>query len=106
MRRLVLVPTPIGNLGDVTLRALEALKEADVVACEDTRRTAKLLRHYGIATPLVRLDQHTMDRAERVLADYEVVAYASDAGTPGISDPGAELVRWAYAQGAEVEVLP
>ena len=106
MRKLVLVPTPIGHLADVTLRALEVLKEAEVVACEDTRRTAKLLRHYGIATPLVRVDQHTQDRAERLLEEHAYVAYASDAGTPGISDPGAELVALALAKGFRVEVLP
>ncbi len=106
VKRLVLVPTPIGNLADVTLRALEVLKEAEVVACEDTRRTAKLLRHYGIVTPLVRLDQHTMKRAEKLLAEHDYLAYASDAGTPGISDPGAELVRLAWEQGFRVEVLP
>ncbi|ADR37149.1 Uroporphyrin-III C/tetrapyrrole (Corrin/Porphyrin) methyltransferase [Oceanithermus profundus DSM 14977] len=106
MRKLVLVPTPIGHLADVTLRALEVLKEAEVVACEDTRRTAKLLRHYGIATPLVRVDQHTLDRAERLLEEHAYVAYASDAGTPGISDPGAELVARALARGFRVEVLP
>ncbi|HGY09588.1 MAG TPA: 16S rRNA (cytidine(1402)-2'-O)-methyltransferase [Oceanithermus profundus] len=106
MRKLVLVPTPIGHLADVTLRALEVLKEAEVVACEDTRRTAKLLRHYGIATPLVRVDQHTLERAERLLEEHDYVAYASDAGTPGISDPGAELVALALAKGFRVEVLP
>lgn len=106
MRRLVLVPTPIGHLADVTLRALEVLKQAEVVACEDTRRTAKLLRHYGIATPLVRVDQHTLERAERLLEEHAYVAYASDAGTPGISDPGAELVGMALARGFHVEVLP
>ena len=106
MRRLVLVPTPIGNLADVTLRALEVLREAEVVACEDTRRTAKLLRHYGITTPLQRLDQHTMDRADRLLEEHSYIAYASDAGTPGISDPGAGLVELALQKGFHVEALP
>lgn len=107
MSRVVLVPTPIGNLQDITLRALEALREADVVAAEDTRHSAKLLAHHGVATPLVRLDAHTMDaRAPRVLQEHERVAYISDAGTPGVSDPGAELVRLALARGDEVEVLP
>ncbi|WP_457637166.1 16S rRNA (cytidine(1402)-2'-O)-methyltransferase [Oceanithermus sp.] len=104
--RLVLVPTPIGNLGDITLRALEVLRQAEVIACEDTRRTAKLLRHYGIHTPLVRLDQHTMNRAGKLFEEHRYIAYASDAGTPGISDPGAELVGLARERGFEVEVLP
>jgi len=106
VKRLVLVPTPIGNLEDITLRALEVLRQAEVVACEDTRRSAKLLRHYGIHTPLVRLDQHTMNRAGRLLDEHDFVAYVSDAGTPGISDPGAELVNLARERGFAVEVLP
>ncbi|MEN2983096.1 MAG: 16S rRNA (cytidine(1402)-2'-O)-methyltransferase [Thermus sp.] len=104
--RLVLVPTPIGNLEDITLRALRALREAEVVACEDTRRTGLLLRHYGIPTPTLRLDQHTLGRAKELLAPYAHVAYATDAGTPGISDPGAELVRLALEWGWRVEALP
>ncbi|GAA6755247.1 ribosomal RNA small subunit methyltransferase I [Thermus sp. 2.9] len=104
--RLVLVPTPIGNLEDITLRALRVLKEAEVVACEDTRRTGLLLRHFGIPTPTLRLDQHTLDRAQELLAPYTYVAYATDAGTPGISDPGAELVRLALEWGWRVEALP
>ncbi len=106
MKRLVLVPTPIGNLEDVTLRALEVLRRAEIIACEDTRRSAKLLRHYGISTPLVRLDQHTMNRAGKLLDEHDFVAYVSDAGTPGISDPGAELVNLALERGFTVEVLP
>ncbi|MFN4069954.1 MAG: 16S rRNA (cytidine(1402)-2'-O)-methyltransferase [Thermus caldifontis] len=104
--RLVLVPTPIGNLEDITLRALRVLKEVEVVACEDTRRTGILLRHYGIATPTLRLDQHTVGRAKELLSPYAYVAYATDAGTPGISDPGAELVRLALEWGWRVEALP
>ncbi|WP_337845564.1 16S rRNA (cytidine(1402)-2'-O)-methyltransferase [Thermus sp.] len=104
--RLVLVPTPIGHLKDITLRALEVLREAEVVACEDTRRTGLLLRHYGIPTPTLRLDQHTVGRAKELLASYRYVAYATDAGTPGISDPGAELVRLALGWGWQVEALP
>jgi 16S rRNA (cytidine1402-2'-O)-methyltransferase len=104
--RLVLVPTPIGNLEDLTLRAIRVLREVEVVACEDTRRTGLLLRHLGLTTPTLRLDQHTMSRARERLAPYRYVAYASDAGTPGISDPGAELVRLAVQEGWEVEVLP
>ncbi|RIH82791.1 Ribosomal RNA small subunit methyltransferase I [Calidithermus terrae] len=104
--RLVLVPTPIGNLEDITLRALRVLKEAEVVACEDTRRTGILLRHFGIAKPTVRLDQHTVGRAKELLEGYGYVAYATDAGTPGISDPGAELVSLGLKEGWELEVLP
>ena len=104
--KLVLVPTPVGNLEDITLRALRVLREAQVVACEDTRRTGILLSHFGIATPKLRLDQHTMAQARDKLAGYEYVAYATDAGTPGLSDPGAELVGLAYQLGWQVEVLP
>jgi 16S rRNA (cytidine1402-2'-O)-methyltransferase len=104
--RLVLVPTPIGNLEDITLRALRVLKEAEVVACEDTRRTGILLKHFGISKPMVRLDQHTVGQARRLLEGYERVAYVTDAGTPGISDPGAELVALALKEGWQLEVLP
>ncbi len=107
MSRLTLVPTPIGALHDVTLHALEVLRDADVVAAEDTRRSATLLQAHGIATPLVRLDAHTVAaRGPRLLADHAHVAYVSDAGTPGISDPGADLLRLALDAGHEVEVLP
>lgn len=104
--RLSLVPTPIGNLEDITLRALRVLKEAEVVACEDTRRTGILLKHFGISKPMVRLDQHTVSNARRLLEGYERVAYVTDAGTPGISDPGAELVTLALKEGWQLEVLP
>lgn len=104
--KLVLVPTPVGNLEDITLRALRVLREAQVVACEDTRRTGILLNHFGIATPRLRLDQHTMGQAREKLAAYQYVAYATDAGTPGLSDPGAELVQLAYGLDWQVEVLP
>lgn len=103
---LVLIPTPIGNLEDITLRALRVLKEVEVVACEDTRRTGILLKHFGISRPMVRLDQHTVSRAKDLLEGYEYVAYATDAGTPGISDPGAELVALAIRENWRVEVLP
>jgi 16S rRNA (cytidine1402-2'-O)-methyltransferase len=104
---LILVPTPIGNLADITLRALETLKNADVIAAEDTRHSQKLLRHYNIEKPLVRLDAHTIaDRADGVLSRYECIAFITDAGTPGISDPGAELVQLALGRGDTVEVLP
>ena len=107
MSRLSLVPTPIGNLEDITRRALDVLRQADVVAAEDTRRSRVLLDHYAITTPLERLDAHTMDaRAAGLLERYEHVAYVTDAGTPGISDPGAELVRRAVAMEVAVEALP
>jgi 16S rRNA (cytidine1402-2'-O)-methyltransferase len=105
--RLTLVPTPIGNLDDVTLRALQVLRDADVVAAEDTRRTRTLLDRHGIATPLVRLDAHRIPTHGRgVLAAHRHVAYATDAGTPGISDPGADLLRMALGLGVHVEALP
>ncbi|ADV66146.1 16S rRNA (cytidine(1402)-2'-O)-methyltransferase [Deinococcus maricopensis] len=104
--RVWLVPTPVGNLGDITFRAVEVLRGADAVACEDTRRTGALLTHLGVSRPLVRLDAHTMGRAGSVLERYPRLAYVSDAGTPGVSDPGAELVRVALDAGGDVEVLP
>ena len=106
-RRLSLVPTPIGNLDDITLRALATLRAADVVAAEDTRRSRALLRHHGIDRALVRLDAHTVDaRGPAVLRDHAHVAFVTDAGTPGISDPGSEIVRHAHRLGVAVEVLP
>lgn len=105
--RLTLVPTPIGHLQDVTLRALDTLRAADVVAAEDTRRSRTLLDRHTITTPLVRLDAHTMaSRAPGLLRTHRHVAYVTDAGTPGISDPGADLVRIALELGVEVEALP
>lgn len=104
--RVWLVPTPVGNLGDITLRAVEVLRRADAVACEDTRRSGALLHHLGLSKPLVRLDAHTMQRAAAVLEKHPRLAYVSDAGTPGISDPGAELVQAALDTDIPVEVLP
>jgi 16S rRNA (cytidine1402-2'-O)-methyltransferase len=102
-----LVPTPIGNLGDITLRALEVLKSVDAIACEDTRHSGKLLMHFGINKPLERLDAHTMaSRARGILERYPRLAFVSDAGTPGLSDPGTELVRLAVAMGYRIEALP
>ncbi len=108
--KLVIVPTPIGNLGDMTLRSLEALRGADVVCAEDTRVTGKLLAHFDIRKPLERLDEAMIGaRAagvmERVAAG-DVVAYCSDAGMPGVSDPGLRLVAAAQEAGVPVEVLP
>ncbi len=107
---LILVPTPIGNLGDLTERAKEALTWADLVACEDTRRTGGLLKHLGIDKPLLRFDDHAgvaaFERLGLELASGRTVAYCSDAGTPGINDPGFEIARAARAAGARVTVLP
>ncbi len=107
---LILVPTPLGNLGDLTFRAVEALRECDLVACEDTRRTGGLLAHLEVDKPLMRFDDHAgADAAQRVrqaLAGDRTVAYCSDAGLPGINDPGFELGRMAREAGAKVTVLP
>ncbi len=107
---LILVPTPIGNLGDLTHRAVEALEDADLVACEDTRRTGGLLKHLGIDKPLARFDDHAGEeafaRVQSALAQNQTVAYCSDAGMPGINDPGFEIARLARAAGAKVTVLP
>ena len=108
--KLIICPTPIGNLGDVTDRMRAALETADVVCAEDTRVTGKLLAALGIKRPLERLDEAMMSaRAEGVVARVlagEVITYCSDAGMPGISDPGLRLVRAAREAGAAVEVLP
>ena len=107
---LHLVATPIGNLRDITLRALEVLAAADVIACEDTRVTRKLLDHYGIATPLTPYHEHNAAEARPKLlarlAEGAAVALVSDAGTPLVSDPGYKLVRAAREQGADVTALP
>ena len=108
--KLIIVPTPIGNLGDMTLRSLEALRAADVVCAEDTRVTGKLLAHFDMRKPLERLDEAMIGAkavgiVERVAAG-EVVAYCSDAGMPGVSDPGLRLVAAAQEAGVPVEVLP
>src|SRR5690606_28823585 len=106
-RRLTLVPAPIGNLGDVTLRALEVLRRVDGVGGEDTRRTRVLHYKHGSTSRLERLDAHTIaSRAPARQAENAWVAYVADAGRPGSSDPGAELVRLAPEAGVEVEVLP
>src|SRR5690242_11045368 len=108
--RLVVCPTPIGNLEDVTLRVLAALREADVVACEDTRRTRVLLDRYGVNAKLVSYHEHNeRERADELVARMragETVALVSDAGMPLVSDPGFVLVRACVAAGLAVEVLP
>ena len=108
--RLVVCPTPIGNLEDVTLRVLSALREADVVACEDTRRTRVLLDRYGVSARLVSYHEHNeRERAAELVERMrggETVALVSDSGMPLISDPGYVLVRSSVAAGLPVEVLP
>ena len=109
--RLVLVATPIGNLGDLSPRAAEELAAADLVACEDTRRTGRLLQHAGISgSDLLRLDEHTEDRSTAVVVDRiaggDTVALVSDAGMPGISDPGERVVRRVVEAGHPVVVVP
>lgn len=106
---LYIVATPIGNLGDITLRAIETLRAVSVVACEDTRVTGKLLNHLGIKKRMVRYDDHAhVDARDRLLAAMreEPVALVSDAGTPLISDPGYRLVRAAREEGIMVTSLP
>lgn len=107
---LYLVATPIGNLGDISLRALETLRAADIVASEDTRKTGLLLAHFDIKKPLMSFHEHNEQRAgEKILellAEGKIVALVSDAGTPGISDPGFTLVRRAIEQGLEFTMIP
>ena len=110
MRKLYVVATPIGNLKDVSARALETLKQVDLIAAEDTRHTKRLLAHFGIEQQLVSLHDHNEERqsqllVQRILAG-ETVALVSDAGTPLISDPGYRLVRDARAAGLRVEPVP
>lgn len=107
---LYIVATPIGNLEDITLRALRVLKEADYIAAEDTRHTRKLLTHYGVKTRLISFHEHSSEEKRahllRELAAGRDIALVSDAGTPLISDPGAVLVREAAAQGLPVTTVP
>lgn len=108
--KLLIVATPIGNLNDLSHRARAAFERADLVACEDTRYTGRLLAHLGIKKPLVSLHAHNeRQRLSRLLADLEegkVIAVASDAGTPLLSDPGFLLVREAAARGIRIEPIP
>ena len=110
MGKLFIVPTPIGNLEDITLRAIRVLKEADLVLSEDTRQTGKLLKHYDIDTPQRSFHQHNEHKILSVAIDqiktHNSVALVSDAGTPGISDPGFLLVRECISNNIEVECLP
>ncbi|MBQ4468770.1 MAG: rRNA small subunit methyltransferase 1, partial [Synergistaceae bacterium] len=107
---LTLVPTPIGNLEDITLRALRVLREADIIACEDTRTSGIFLKHYGIDKPLTSFHLHNENGKSKFLLDKlrngENIAVISDAGTPGVSDPGWILLKRALDEGLEVDVLP
>lgn len=110
MGRLYLVATPIGNLGDITYRAVEILRSAALIACEDTRHTRKLLTHIGVATRTISCNGHNDARCVpavlQVLEDSTDACYVSDAGTPGISDPGASLVRAVRTAGFPVVPIP
>ena len=110
MGKLYLVPTPIGNLEDITLRALRILKEVDVILAEDTRNSGKLLKHFEISTPMQSHHMHnehkTVDAMVRRIKNGETLALISDAGTPAISDPGFLLTRACVEAGIEVDCLP
>ena len=110
MGKLYLVPTPIGNLEDITFRAINVLKEADLILAEDTRTSGKLLKHYGICTPMQSHHMHNEHKmVERIIARLnsgETIAVISDAGTPGISDPGFLLTRSCVEEGIPVDCLP
>lgn len=107
---LFVVATPIGNLGDLTFRAVKCLKEVDLIACEDTRRTTKLLNHLGIKKPLISCFEHNelarIDELLGKIANGRDVALVSDAGTPTISDPGFALLRAAHERGVKVSPIP
>ncbi len=110
MGKLYLVPTPIGNLKDITLRAIEVLQQADLILAEDTRTSGKLLKHYEIATPMQSHHMHnehkTVDAIVARINSGETIALISDAGTPAISDPGFLLTRACVENGIEVDCLP
>jgi 16S rRNA (cytidine1402-2'-O)-methyltransferase len=110
MAKLVVVPTPIGNLEDITFRALRVLREATLILCEDTRTSGVLMKHFDIKAPLWshhKFNEHrTVDQVAERIASGQTVALISDAGTPGISDPGFLLVRTCIERGLEVECLP
>lgn len=108
--KLYLVPTPIGNLKDITLRALETLKDADFIAAEDTRQTLKLLNHFEIKKPMISYhkfnEQSKSDKIIDLLIEGKIIALVSDAGTPGISDPGSVIVERCIEKAIDFEVLP
>lgn len=107
---LYLIATPIGNLDDISLRALEILRQVDIVASEDTRHTGRLLSHFGIEVQQMSFHEHNEHKALRRIEGYlgegKSVALVSDAGTPGISDPGFTLIRYAIDQGVEFTMIP
>ena len=108
--KLYIVATPIGNLGDITIRALDVLRQVDAIACEDTRHTMQLLNHFEIKKPLLSYHQHSGKlKVEKIIEKMEAgdsVALVSDAGTPGISDPGEWLIAQAIEGGIEIESIP
>ena len=110
MAKLYLVPTPIGNLDDITLRALQVLTQVDIILAEDTRTSAKLLRHFDIKTPMQSHHMHnehkTLELIVQRIKNGENIALITDAGTPAISDPGFLLTRACIGQGIEIECLP
>jgi len=110
MGKLFIVATPIGNLADITVRALDILKKVDIIAAEDTRHTKKLLTHYDIHRPLMSFHEHNEQKGVAKVIDMlkegSSVALVSDAGTPSISDPGFRLVREAVAEGMNIEMIP
>lgn len=110
MSKLIIVPTPIGNLNDITLRAIEALKNADVILAEDTRTSSVLLHHLGIEKKMFSHhafnEHHTLPKILEMLHDGQTIALISDAGTPGISDPGFLLIRECIKNNMVVECLP
>lgn len=110
MAKLYLVPTPIGNLEDITLRAIRVLKEADLILAEDTRNSGKLLKHFEINTPMQSHHMHnehkTVENVVRQIQNGKTIALISDAGTPAISDPGFLLTRACVEAGVEVDCLP
>src|SRR5690242_11622823 len=107
---LYVVATPIGNLSDITHRAVETLRTADIVACEDTRQSGKLMAHLGLSKPLLRYDEHThVPGARRIIGHLQAgqsVALVTDAGTPAVSDPGARLVDEVASAGFVVIPIP
>ncbi|MFH0986109.1 MAG: 16S rRNA (cytidine(1402)-2'-O)-methyltransferase [Candidatus Omnitrophota bacterium] len=107
---LSIIPTPIGNLADITLRALETLKQADIIVCEDTRQTQKLLQHYGIVKPLQSYHDHSSEQRTAgllaLLKEGKHLALVSDGGMPLVSDPGFQIVHAALAEALPVETLP
>ena len=110
MSKIIIVPTPIGNLKDMTFRAVNVLKEVDLILAEDTRKTGILLKHYGIGKPVMAHHKFNEHKTVPVIVDRiksgETIALVSDAGTPGISDPGFLIARACIEEGLDVECLP